>query len=380
MKLKKTALQKAALDRLVFFEKELEKRGLTVRHSFEQEFLLTNDLTKEDLLNRLLSIEQGVLQYTGEPQPRGAFTDYENVVGTLGKKWPALHEIEWEFSVSPRKNSKKKPLNVYEAKFDSAKAARHKPHDVALQVLGFREEAAQTLEANPQLLHKYSDEEKPGDVNMVLDALPLKNIPELQEFQERFMRNQTIGLHSSISVYDAMGHDLLDNDGFCRAQAESMMTLQSKAGLGYLQNQQGVDRIAANPSTPISIGLAYGHKGGKSSGYSLLERGVEHRYLENRLSPSTADPLVVAALELAAIYEMVTTTPGLKNKQTITMRDVNRLWKNDDAKIVQHREQIEQTLEPWKERLEKHSELRALLGDQFYDAMRDTLGKQQAAR
>jgi hypothetical protein len=327
-----TPLQQAAIDRIRFFEDELGKRGLKVRLSFEQKFYIP---------------QKSTMQY--------------NLVGSQMRK-----NFKTYLSYGQNENDRK-----FEMRFGSDHNCAHSAVDIADDITKFRNEGA---------------------------AVILKDGKEL-EFaaiipMERFLfrdRDITLGLHANSSVYDASGNDLCDNGGFFRAKGERLLNLIYRAGLGYIQNEDTLKRLGSWSHAAREIGMTTHDyaKIGKNRGYTVLERrNLNHygekyypdHYHENRIASANADPYVIAALELAAIYDLVTQRDELKDKH-ITMEYVHEVWPHHPGPIghaLDHT--IEKDMGAWGDRFRKHGELRELLGAPLYDGILQEYDKQRGER
>lgn len=331
-----TPLQLAALDRIHFFEQELEKRGLKVRLCFEQKFSLPN----RELL------------------------EHANARLKLKEHFPTF------LSHGNNETSGK-----YEARFGSDESCTHKAADIAMDVLMFRANGAKILNVQ----------------NLVFDPVIRDENPQLM----------TQGLHANLSVYDEAGIDLFDHQYFYRANAERLLNLQYHAGLGFIQNPETLRRLASWDHMPDRIGLG----SIKTQGCSVLVRNkapslvngqyVMNKYLESRLSSANADPFVIAALELAAVYDTVTHLPELRDQKTITMESLERIKCTTLPEAShKHDHMIERQMQPWVERFRQcendglaglaagHDNygLRQLLGDALYEGILQEYGKDGISR
>jgi len=426
-----TPLQLLAYKKIQDYEKELEKRGLRVRLSIEQEFLLLSGMQNYDHTNRIDMVRSGVLDHGLALNERGKLSDFKNVLAVLTPKFPALHEMEREFAAESTDGKSKLP--IYEAKFDSTNSCKFRPSEIAMQVHRFRHEAPRHLALNPGVMDVWFDF-KGHTLEMVADSLPMQNHPQLKKLASHFDGNQPMGMHIGASVYDRDGKCLSDNYGFYRAQSERLLNLQYKGGLGFIQNAQGLKRLGINIATPRVIGLGSGGMESKHKGYTLLERerpqkpptltvellpqsrtGLRRRldrivhnategeispgealnamfhatthafsgdtrvtnsvhypdrYLENRMMGADADPFVATAMELASIVDMVRNTPQLQGQSQIGRQHVDRIWNYHMGDIDHSLDHpIEQDMQSWVDRFNHHRELRTLLGDELYDGI-----------
>jgi hypothetical protein len=408
-----TPLQQAALERILFFQKELKKRGLKVRMAFEQEFVIValneRGEVHEDLgvQKSIVDASRGILFPDGgvtTVNNRGKQTNYQHIVDILKPRFPSIQEIEKEFAGPPILRAIiDDQLPIYEVKFDAGQKCELSPSQLAQDVLNFRKHAMEMLDESrdgvifSEFLGAYSHR----NLKIIYDPLPAKKYPSLDKLEGQMVisrHRQPLGLHIDASVYDASGNCLCDNYGFYRAISERLLNLQYKAGLGFIQNAEALERLGVNKASPKKIGLGAGNTDSKHDGYSLLERHkpyFEHRwgpggrvnippkgtyypdrYLENRMVAADADPFVVTALELAAIYDAVTTAPELKDKDKIDLEYVNHAWNTHMGDIKHDLDHpIEKEMRPWVERFKRHDELRKLLGDALYDGVLQAYGK-----
>ncbi len=319
-------LQHAAFERVLFFERELEKRGLRVRMSFEQEFSSVHSAA--------------ILQKALEPLQR--------VLPTLLSLGPD-HEL-------------------LEARFGTDHSCRYRPSEVATDVEAFRQHGAQLLSDIIQQEIK------------ALKFLPASGDALLFPIMR--------GLHVNYSVYDREGNDLFDSTGFRRINAERLMNLQYHAGLAFIQSEENLLGRVGN----TTIGL---HK--EKDVYTVVERRkafigkspspdyFPDYYLEDRLPPADADPFVMAALHMAAVYDAVTQYPQLRDQSVITKAMVDNAWPNvSDGIDNSHSFRIrKRNMSGWKQQFRKSENqglggflaqhdnygLRQLLGNDLYEGI-----------
>jgi len=354
-----TPLQEAAIKRIHFFQEALEAKGIFVRFGLEQEFLVESDGQAANNALKRDDVQQEIGMH--DVNYRGIARQLQNTGNWL------LYEMESEFASMQYK------LRVYEAKFDNFSMPeakeKAKPLDVAHDLYYFRtQNLKQLLETTTSLNSQWHSRQ----LDPVLRSVPYPDHP--------VYRNETIGLHANLSLRDKNGYDLFNNAEVERLCALSLLELQYKAGLGFLQNPANLDRLDKNNSAPKNIALG---KDMKESGFSLLERQGKKigsgRYLENRMMGADADPFIVTALELAAVYDMVQNHPDILEKPYVPHdkmedRATARAWPQIFDQQGHPDPKLEKEWQPWVKRMNEAHELSELLGDKLYTGILEAFG------
>ena len=336
-----TPLQELAVERIQFFQEELKKRNKFVRLSFEQEFAIAHNGTPA--LDVLKADTEDLSKIA--PKDRKV-ADFEKATAFLNSH--GLHSL----TVLEREAaSHVGPLQIYEAKFDTKnpfEPSTTTPLEIALDTLKFKTKTVQELLAQTTYL---SSDWAGKALTPVFAAVPF---PEQD-------KNATIGLHANISVYDADGKNLFADELGNRTQlmhdvGNTLKELHREGGLAFIQQPEALARYGANESTPQHIGIGKN----KRTCDTILDHTQitifrkqsknqdTNRYLEDRISGAAADPLIIAAMELAAVYDVVC---------------------GKDKPRTNFKHPIETKMGPWVERFEKSQHVKSLLGEGLYQGI-----------
>lgn len=364
-----TELQEDAIERIRFYQSELLKRGHRVRLSIEQEFAVahhggpTLDAIKPDT------------PYV-EKERVEKFNDYGTVLNFLkSRNLPTLTMLEREGA------SRDERLQIYETKFDSGSLLRpdaRTPLDVALDTLKFRQ---QTIGELLQQTTCLSSDWAGKELTALFDPVPYAHLPKA-----------TMGLHANMSVYDDEARNLfVDEKNGGPSQmlydvADRLKQLQYHGGLAFIQTPEALARFGINESAPDKIGLGEGQL---NRDKTIMRRHTTHifkkegkdqtsnNYLENRMMPANADPLVITALQLAAVYDVVINPKGVMpstlNVRKKTMGDKDITFFNETTFP------LEKTMQPWIDRFKAEDHIKKLLGDKLYQGILKTYGGQATA-
>lgn len=342
-----TPLQKLAAERIEFFQKALKEKGLHVRLAFEQEFAVSHN--NQPAIDPILA-DKPVDEL--ENVREGKYNGYSKVSDILKKDLPTFTMLEREAA------SHADQLQIYEAKFDNGSPLHNSQHtalDTAMDATRFREDTVKKLLTNTTCLNS----EWAGKA-LTANFSPLP-FPESRTAA-------TLGLHANLSVYNDKRENLFVAEGkhpsiFLDEVSRRLQELQREGGLAYLPTPEGLSRFGTNESSPNQIGIS----AAKNEGKTLVRhhhvtifrkqgfKQLANFYLEDRMPASNAEPLVVAAMQLAAVYDVVQNGLPENHKHTSELKSPF-CQLNRDSK-------------PWVERFQRDAGLSRLLGKPLYEAI-----------
>lgn len=366
-----TPLQQAALERIQEYKEELKGYGLYVRSAIELEFFTEGaDGTPIGQCINLNGLHRNLHDMLPAPDYLQA-VNFE-ALGGLGFYARAEPQLDSQYEIRIAEPETSAPERFQpEVVLGITKALKKSTLNDALQNTSSLTQLHQNMQIRPNFsVRPY--------MHAKLDPKQFKNYDQV-----------TSALHINASLYDKKGNVFAHDAALQYQCADSLLELQTHAGLALLPSQDSLHRIHANNSTPFGIGVSIGHnvddkpknnRGKRSISVRVIrEPNAEtatpeansHTRIENRLPGMDADPFVAMAVTMGALVDAVrrkergeiSDAAILKEKLLGVQRPIDRPEEIPDA----HQRIVE------KYRHAAHA--RELLGSKLYGAILQEYGK-----